>query len=175
MVICKWREMFQFLPGSFRQKDFSSRYLIFSRQWNCRCVVALRMWKSLLLRTAFTMYVSKSNTLRLTVSQSVSKSWCWAPFGAHDQIFITVWQLRPCFCGAPSLTRGGVCLLYMLLVLASAVFLGSESLGTRDHMLLLKIWDFPFRRLLRLAGSRWRYSTQPPHGFICFSLYLPRT
>jgi hypothetical protein len=23
----------------------------------------------------------------------------------------------------------------------------------------------PFRRLLRLAGSRWRYSTQPPHGY----------
>jgi hypothetical protein len=22
----------------------------------------------------------------------------------------------------------------------------------------------PFRRLLRLAGSRWRYSTPPPHG-----------
>jgi hypothetical protein len=24
----------------------------------------------------------------------------------------------------------------------------------------------PFRRLLRLAGSRWRYSTPPPHGFV---------
>jgi hypothetical protein len=33
----------------------------------------------------------------------------------------------------------------------------------------------PFRRLLRLAGSRWRYSTPPPHGFkhpltLCSSL-----
>jgi hypothetical protein len=47
--------------------------------------------------------------------------------GAHDQIFtsITVWQLRSCFCGAPSLTRGRVCLLCMLLALASEVFLGS--------------------------------------------------
>jgi hypothetical protein len=52
----------------------------------------------------------------------------------------------------------------MLLALASAIFLGSESLGTRDHILLSQIWDFPFRRLLRLAGSRWRYSTPPPHG-----------
>jgi hypothetical protein len=26
--------------------------------------------------------------------RSVSKSWCQAPSGAHDQIFITVWQLR---------------------------------------------------------------------------------
>jgi hypothetical protein len=44
------------------------------------------------------------------------------------------------------------------------VFLGSESLRTRDHILLSQIWDFPFRRLLRLTGSRWRYSTPPPHG-----------
>jgi hypothetical protein len=34
-----------------------------------------------------------------------------------------------------------------------------------DRTLLSQIWDFPFRRLLRLAGSRWRYSTPPPHGF----------
>jgi hypothetical protein len=29
--------------------------------------------------------------------------------------------------------------LYMLLALASAVFLGSESFGTRDHILLSQI------------------------------------
>jgi hypothetical protein len=51
------------------------------------------------------------------------------------------------------------CLLYMPLALASAVCLESESLGTRDHILLSQFWHFPFRRLLRLAGSRWRYST----------------
>jgi hypothetical protein len=28
-----------------------------------------------------------------------------------------------------------------------------------------QIWDFPFRRLLRLAGLRWRCSTPPPHGW----------
>jgi hypothetical protein len=45
-----------------------------------------------------------------------------------------------------SLTRGRVCLLYtcMVLALASVVFLGSESLGTRDHILLSHIWGFPF-------------------------------
>jgi hypothetical protein len=84
--------------------------------------------------------------------------------GAHDQIFITLRQLRSCFCGALSLTRGRVCILYMLLVVASTVFHGSESLGSRDYILLSQFWDFPFRRLLRLAGSRWRYSNQPPHG-----------
>jgi hypothetical protein len=93
-------------------------------------------------------------------------SWCRAPSGAHDQIFITLWQLRSCFYGAPSLTRGRVCLLYMLLALASVVFLWSESLGTRDHILRSQIWDFPFRRFLRFAGSRWRYSNPPPHGWL---------
>jgi hypothetical protein len=98
-----------------------------------------------------------------TDGQSVSKSWCQAPSEAHDQIFITVWQLRSCFCGAPSLTRGWACHLYMLLALASSVFLGSKSLGPRDHILLSGIWDFTFCHLLQLAGSRWRYSTPPPH------------
>jgi hypothetical protein len=104
-------------------------------------------------------------------------SWCRAQSGAHDHIFITVWQLRSCFCGAPSLTRGRVCILYMLLGLPNAVFLGSESLGTRDHILLSHIWDFPFRRLLRLAGSRWRYLAPPPHGLrtnhLLFFHYVP--
>jgi hypothetical protein len=31
-----------------------------------------------------------------TDGQSVSLSWCRAPSGAHDQILITVWQLRSC-------------------------------------------------------------------------------
>jgi hypothetical protein len=69
------------------------------------------------------------------------------------------------FFGAPSLTRGRVCLFYVLVALAGAVFLGSKSLGTRYHILLSQIRHFHFRRLLRLAGSRWRYSTPPPHGF----------
>jgi hypothetical protein len=56
-----------------------------------------------------------------TGGHSVSKSWYRAPSGAHGQICITVWQLRSCFCGTPSLTRGRICLFYMLLALASAV------------------------------------------------------
>jgi hypothetical protein len=121
----------------------------------------------------FSPILSPLTTRRVTVEvfdpastqvQSVSKSWCRAPSGAHDQIFITVWQLQSCFCGVPSLTWGQVCLLYMLLALASAVFLESESLGTRNHISLSPVWDFPLRHLLRLAGSQWRYSTPPPHG-----------
>jgi hypothetical protein len=44
--------------------------------------------------------------------------------------------------------------LSFAIALDSAVILGSESLGTRDHILLSQIRDFPFRRLLRLAGLR---------------------
>jgi hypothetical protein len=106
---------------------------------------------------------SQSQSYIATDGWSISKSWCRGPSGAHDQIFI-VWQLRSYFCGAPSLTRGRVCLLYMLLALTSAVFLGSESLGSHNHILLSQFWDFPFRHLLWLAGSWWRYSTPPPHG-----------
>jgi hypothetical protein len=51
--------------------------------------------------------------------------------GAYDQIFVTVTQLRVCLCGAFSLTRGQVCRLRLLLALASAVILRSESFGTR--------------------------------------------
>jgi hypothetical protein len=65
------------------------------------------------------------------------------PSRTYDQIFIAVRQLRVCWCGALSLTRERVCRLQLLLVLASAVILGSESRGTRDHILLSQIRDSP--------------------------------
>jgi hypothetical protein len=91
------------------------------------------------------------------------------PSGAYDQIFITIRKLWDCRCGALSLTRGRVCHLQLLLVLASVVILGSESRGTRDHISLSQIRDFSFRRI---AGLRWRYSTPPPHGIELFLLQL---
>jgi hypothetical protein len=123
--------------------------------WTVNCLLNSLTDRQIMghLQRNWTFKIKLKVTLGLTVSQSVSKSWCRAPSGAYDQIFITAWQLWSCFSGVPSLTRGRVCLLYMLLALASAVFLRSESLVSQ-------IWDFPFCRLLRLTGSQWRYLHQ---------------
>jgi hypothetical protein len=80
-----------------------------------------------------------------------------------------------------------------LLVCASVVIFRSEFRGSHNHILLSQIryspnlegqvpvfvyprnrvaqlcppdTGFPFRRVLRLAGLRWRYSTPPPHGIL---------
>jgi hypothetical protein len=45
----------------------------------------------------------------------------------------------------PSHTIGRVCVLQLLLALASAVILRSESRGTHDHILLSQIRDTPNR------------------------------
>jgi hypothetical protein len=109
--------------------------------------------------------------------------------GAQHQVFITVRQLWVCWCGAPSVIREWACRLQLLLVLASAVILVSESCGTHDHILLSRIHHqpggpgphiyilqeqggpvippgtgFPFQCLLWLAELRWRYSYLPPRG-----------
>jgi hypothetical protein len=49
-----------------------------------------------------------------SVGQSVSKFWCRAPTRAHDEIFITVWQLWSCFFlwGAISHERTGLSFVY---------------------------------------------------------------
>jgi hypothetical protein len=60
------------------------------------------------------------------------------PSGIQDQFFITIRQLRVCWCGASSLARGRVCHL-QILALANAVILGSETRGTHDHILLSHI------------------------------------
>jgi hypothetical protein len=66
------------------------------------------------------------------------------PLETNDQQFS--FQLIPCghsLYVTYSLTRGWICRLQLLLVLASAVILGSEPSGTHDHILLPQIRNFP--------------------------------
>jgi hypothetical protein len=62
--------------------------------------------------------------------------------GPQDQIFISQ-TVAGLLKWAPSLTKGRVCRLQLLLSLANAVILGSESHGPHDHILLAQIRDSP--------------------------------
>jgi hypothetical protein len=138
-------------------------------------------------------WMSKSK-VKIMLRPTVSRRVCLGvkhPSGAKDQIIITVRQFRVCLCGAPTLRRGGVCRLQLLLALASAVILSSESRRAHDRILLsqsrgsanlesqIPIFistrsrvaqlypqstGFPFRRPLRLAGPRGIYSNPPTRG-----------
>jgi hypothetical protein len=139
--------------------DYSSSHIEFLLNDVCLANASTEYLTNLVLvptTTGIKSYVT-------TDGQSTSLSWNEAP----------IWILGPEFyyCQTVAglllwgdLTRGRVCCLQLLLVLASTVILGSESRGTHDHILLSQIRDSLFRRLLQLAGLRWRYSTPPPHG-----------
>jgi hypothetical protein len=70
--------------------------------------------------------------------QSVSKSWYRAPSGAHDQIFISVWQLRSCFRGAPSLIEDGSVFCMCRWLLPAQSFSGPSPLGLATVLYCLR-------------------------------------
>jgi hypothetical protein len=94
-----------------------------------------------------TFVLPKSKSKRTTDSQSASLSWCQASLRAYDQFLflleIFLRQLQVCYFMASSLTRGRVCNLLLLLGLANTVPLGSESLGTQDHISLSQFLRLP--------------------------------
>jgi hypothetical protein len=61
--------------------------------------------------------------------QSVSKSWCRAPSETHDQIFITVFQLRSLFVGRPLWREDGSVFSICCWLLPASSISGSSPLG----------------------------------------------
>jgi hypothetical protein len=84
--------------------------------------------------------------LRPTVSRPVRLG-VRHPSGTQDQFFflleIFLTQLRVCYFVAPSLTRGRVCNLLLLLVLASAVSLGSQCRWDSRPYFIVPILETP--------------------------------
>jgi hypothetical protein len=72
---------------------------------------------------------SQSQSHIATDGQSVSKSWCRAPSGAHGQILITLWQLRSCFVGRPLWREDGSVFCICSWSLPAQFFLGPCPLG----------------------------------------------
>jgi hypothetical protein len=107
--------------------------------------------------------LNESESYIMTDGQSASLSWNKAP----------IWGLRQDldYCQTVAALLWGV-LSDERMGLSFATATGprqrshsrAESRRTRGHILLSQIRDFPFCRLLRLAESRWRYSTPSPHG-----------
>jgi hypothetical protein len=97
-------------------------------------------------RVYLALSINDKRIIRVTVRLAVY--WQWVRLGdnhleTHDQRFfqLNTCGHRPYVTSFP--TRRWICLLQLLLVLASAVILRSESRGTHDHILLSQTRDSP--------------------------------
>jgi hypothetical protein len=89
---------------------------------------------------------SQSQSYLKTDGQTTSPSWCQASICDLLPFFLSFlfklsWHVRRFQYRVPSLTRGWVCNLWLLLGFTSAVCLGLESRGTHDHTLPSQLWD----------------------------------
>jgi hypothetical protein len=145
---------------------FTSRYLVTVSNSGDSSASAL---KSSLnggsLPTALFFTVKVKVTLRLTVSQSVSKSWGEAP-----DIYYCLTVTVLFFVGCRLWREDGSVFCTCYWPLRAQSFSGPSSSVLTTIFYCLRFETSPFRRLLRLAGSWWKYSTPPPHGSLT---YLP--
>jgi hypothetical protein len=128
----------------------------------CQTVEGLLIWGALFDETtglSYTIAAGASavnlppSALRLTVSQSVSQSVSLG--GSWPDIYYSLTVTVLFLWGILSDERTGL----------SFVYAAGPCQRSLSRVRLSQISDFPFRRLLRLAESRWRYSTSPPHEY----------
>jgi hypothetical protein len=108
-------------------------------------------------------YSSKSKvkiTLRLTVSQSVSLG-VESHLGLMTRYLLLFDSYGLVFVERPLWREDGSVFCQRSLSRVRVPWYSRPYFTVSDR-------DFPFRRLLRLVGSRWRYWTLPPHGFELF-------
>jgi hypothetical protein len=119
---------------------------------------------------------SQSQSYVTTDRQSASLSRCQAPICGLWPDFYYCQRVEALLMWALSRTRERTCRLQLLLALASAVFLGSDSRGTRDHIYSLRFESSPTWRngssYLYPPGTRW--SNYTPRHWVPF-LSPPKT
>jgi hypothetical protein len=96
-----------------------------------------------------------------TEGQSVNKFWCRASSGAHDQIFITVWQLRSSFVGLPLWREDGSVFCTCCFVGFLLYSLGSDHSREKIRCLAMDLCEPHRKHLLR----HWFYCCVRVHVF----------
>jgi hypothetical protein len=81
-----------------------------------------------------------------SVRRSASQSFCLAPSGEQDLIFVTVRQPRFCRYGEPSLARGRVCPWWLSTQVAHVIYIHNFHVGN---------WHSNFSRFRFLAETRY--------------------
>jgi hypothetical protein len=116
-----------------------------SGQW-CACRESNLASSGLLYCSPFRSPVQSQSQSYFTTGglPPICSSWRQAPWDSRPVILFSNWTLAVIYPYVSwSLTRGWVCHLQLMLVLASAVILRSESIGTHDHILLSQIRHSP--------------------------------
>jgi hypothetical protein len=150
----------------------------------CQTTAGLLMWDALSEESTGRLLESQSAVISLfsvahnqsqghiaTDGQSITKSWCRAPSGAH-KIFIILRHLRTCFSGTTSLTRGRVCLWICCWPSTAQSFSGPSPLRLETIFYSLRFETSLFAASYDSQGYDGRIR---PHSTLVFQLHKSKS